>query len=99
MAPAGAAAATMLIAIRAKNVRRCIITILRDQVDLDQRVLHEQAGAADRGAWRRRRKVALPDRVEAVEVAEVGQEDLGLDDLVQRRAGGLERLPQVLQNI
>ena len=44
----------------------------------------EQSGAADGGARRRLLEVALPDRVEAVEIVEVGEKHLRLDHLVQR---------------
>ena len=64
--------------------RRPALTLGSDQVDLDQRIRNQQSRAADGGARRRLLEVALPHRVEAVEVVEVGEKHLRLDHLVQR---------------
>src|SRR5262245_12763356 len=72
---------------------------LCDEIDLDQGILDEQTGTADGRARRRRGEVALPHRVEAVEVGEVGEKDLRLDDPLQRRAGRLERLLQIAEDV
>jgi hypothetical protein len=70
-----------------------------DQIDLDQRVPHEQARAADGGPRRRDLEVPLPHGVEAVEVVQVGQEDLGLHHVIERRARRLEGLGQIPQHV
>ena len=70
-----------------------------DEVDLDQRVLDQQSGAADGGARRRHLEVAFPHRIEAVEVVEVGEKDLRLDHVIERGAGRLEGLFQVFENV
>jgi hypothetical protein len=55
-----------------------------DQVDFDQRILDEQAGRTDGGSRRRDLELFLPNLVEAVEVVEVGEEDLRLEHAVER---------------
>ena len=70
-----------------------------DEVDLDQRVLDQQAGRADGGARRRHGEIFLPDLVEGIEVPQVGEEDLRLDDILERAAGRLERRPQVFEDV
>jgi hypothetical protein len=64
-------------------VRSCtwLVVCHADQIDLDQRVLDQQAGRTDRVRWRDF-EIFLPRLVEAVEVVEVGEEDLRLADLV-----------------
>ena len=72
---------------------------IADEIDLDQRILHQQSGAADGGARRRHLEVALPHRVEAMEVVEVGEEDLRLHHVVERGARCLEGLFQVFEDV
>ena len=70
-----------------------------DEVDLDQRVLDQQSRAADGGARRRHLEIAFPHRIEAVEIVEVGEEDLRLDRVVERGAGRLEGVFQVVEDV
>ena len=44
-------------------------------------------------------EITLPHGVEAMEVVEVGQEDLRLDHVIERRAGGLEGLFQIFEDV
>src|SRR5262249_30549380 len=76
-----------------------ILVLCADQIDFDQRIRHQQSGAADGGARRRLLEVALPHRIEAMEVVEVGEKHLRLGDLIERRAGGLEGLFQVVEDV
>src|SRR5262249_51291241 len=46
------------------------LVLRADEIDLDQRIRDQQPGAADGGARRRDFEVALPHRVEAMEVGE-----------------------------
>ena len=55
-----------------------------DEVDFHERVFHQQSRAADGGTRRRHLEVALPHRVEAVKVTEVGEKDLRLDHVIER---------------
>src|SRR5215471_10792504 len=71
----------------------------RDEVDLDQRVLHEQRGGAHRRPRWRRREELLPDLIESVEVSEIRQEHLRLHDLLERRPRRLERAHEVVQDV
>src|SRR4029078_11456980 len=57
---------------------------ISDEIDLDQRVLHQKAGAADGGARRRHLEIAFPYRIEAVKIVEIGEEDLRLDHMFER---------------
>ena len=76
-----------------------LLAHVTDEVDFHQRVFHQQSGAADGGARRRHLEVALPHRIEAVEVIEVGEENLRLDHVIERRAGRLESLFQIVQDV
>ena len=69
-----------------------------DQVDLDQRVLDEQAGGADRRSCGWHLEIFLPHLVESKEVVEVGEKYPRLEDIVERAAGGLEGPFQVLED-
>src|SRR4051812_16530612 len=61
-----------------------------DKVDLDQRILDQQARAADGGARRRHLEVSFPHRIKAVEIVEVGEKHLRLDRVVERGTGRFE---------
>jgi len=69
------------------------------QVDLDETSGDQEPARADRRPRRRRRKVLTPDLVEPAEVPEVGEEDLRLHDVAQRRPGGLECPLQIVQHV
>src|SRR5215470_1837741 len=69
-----------------------------DQIDLDQRILDQQAGRTDGRARWRDFEIFLPHLVEAVEVVEIGEKDLRLDDLVERTSGCFERLLEIFQD-
>src|ERR1700730_1777419 len=70
-----------------------------DQIDLHQRVLDQQTRRADGRARRRRSEIFFPYLVEGKEVAEIGQEYLCLEHVVEGAAGRLERLLRVFQNV
>src|SRR5438552_2761036 len=70
-----------------------------DEIDLNQRVLHEEAGAANGGARRRHLEIALPHRIKAVEIVQVGKEYLRLQHVLERGARGFEGFFEVLQDI
>jgi hypothetical protein len=80
-------------------VRKPLPRHVTDEVDLDQRVLDQEAGGADGGARRRQLEVALPNRIEAVKIGEIGEKDLRLDHVIERGAGGFEGLFQVFEHI
>src|SRR5262245_66225937 len=71
----------------------------RDEIHLHQAAGYEQAGRAHGGARWRRAEELLPHLVEGAEVVQVGVEDLCLDDVVQGRAGGLERASEILEHV
>src|SRR5436190_8288969 len=75
------------------------LALCADEIDLDQRIRHQQARAADRGARRRLLEVAFPHRVEAMEVLEVGEKHLRLDHLIERGARRLEGLFQIVEDV
>src|SRR5262245_15846930 len=60
-----------------------------DEIDFHERIFDEQAGAADRSARRRHPEIAFPNRIETVEVVEIGQKNLRLHHLVERGTGRL----------
>jgi hypothetical protein len=72
---------------RCARLDRCLLNAAAghepDQVDLDQRVLHQQPGGADGGARRRNGEIFLPHLVEGVEIVQVGEKHLRLDDVVE----------------
>jgi hypothetical protein len=70
-----------------------------DKVDLDQRIRHQESGAADGGARRGHLEIPLPHRVEAVEVVEVGEKYLRLDHVLERGARRREGLFQIFEDI
>src|SRR5262249_14369978 len=94
-----------VIGERARNgrsddlVREPLARHVGDEIDLDQRIGDQQSGAADGGARRRHLKVALPQRIEAVEVGEISEKDLRLDHVIERGAGGLEGLLQIFEDV
>src|SRR5262249_23499556 len=53
----------------------------------------------DGRARRRHLEVALPYGIEAMEVAKIGEEDLRLDHVIERGAGGLEGLLHVFEDV
>src|SRR5262249_19352725 len=69
-----------------------------DQIDFDERVLHQEAGRADRCARWRDFEIFLPHLIEAIEVVEIGEEDLRLHDLVERASCCFERLLEIFQD-
>ena len=70
-----------------------------NQVDLDQRVLDQEAGRTDRRARRRDLEILLPHLIEAVEILEIGEEDLRLENIVERAASRLESRFEVFQDV
>src|SRR5262249_15380719 len=70
-----------------------------DQIDGDAAALDQQAGNANSGAGRRLGEKLLPALVEGEKVVEVGEEDLRLDDVVQRATGRGERVLQLRENV
>src|SRR2546421_4571375 len=68
-------------------------------MDLDQRARHQEAGRADGGARWRYLEEFLPYFVEAIEIVEVGHEDLRLDHLIEGAARRLERALEIVEDI
>src|SRR3954469_22599263 len=75
------------------------LALCADEIDLDQRIRDQQPRAADGGARRRLLEIALPHRIEAMEVVEVGEKHLRLDHLIERGAGCLEGFFQVVEDV
>src|SRR5207302_146647 len=75
------------------------LALCTNEIDLDQRIRDQQPRAADGGARRRLLEIALPHRIEAVEVVEVGEKHLRLEHLIERGACGLESLFQILEDV
>ena len=55
-----------------------------DEIDLDQRILDQEAGSPDRRARGWHGEVILPHLVERMEVVEIGEEHLRLEDVIER---------------
>src|ERR1700728_1032470 len=72
---------------------------ITDQVDLDLRVLDQQACSGNRRACGRSLEILLPHFIEGVEVAEILQEHLGLDDVIERAPSGLEGAREILHDV
>src|SRR5712691_3283879 len=70
-----------------------------DQIDLHQSPRNQEPSGSDGGARRRHLEIVAPYLVEGIESVEVGHEDLGLNDMIERAAGGLERLLQVAEHV
>src|SRR5262249_29565816 len=75
-----------------------LIVCHADQVDLDQRVLDQQASRADRRARWRDLQIFFPYLVEGKEVIEIGEEDLRLENILERASRGLEGLLEIFQH-
>src|ERR1700692_1681219 len=68
-------------------------------IDFDQGVLDQKSGRSNRGARRRHCEVFPPHLVKPREVVEVDQEHLGLNNLLERAAGGGKRALEVFHDV
>ena len=70
-----------------------------NEVDCDEGIPYQKPCRSHGRPRRWPLEALLPDLVEGVEVAQVGEEDLGLGNVIEAGSCGLEGLCQVLEGV